>query len=125
MPKSPELSIKRLFAWCAIIKNLPLSRVSHPSTEATAREIASCSGLKGLHRLAGHNQQQWYRLPLGAGAPGQWVVPARQDGLMSILTPILPDNQTLPMLHNQVCRCFPHPNEPRLTSQDERRSLHN
>lgn len=55
---------------------------------------------------------------------GQWVVPSRQDGLMSILTPIFPDNQTLPMLHNQVCRCVSHPNEPRLTSQDEWRRMH-
>jgi len=33
---------------------------------------------------------------------GQWLVPARQDGLMSILTPIYPDNATLSVLHNQL-----------------------
>ena len=34
--------------------------------------------------------------------PGQWLVPARKDGLMSIMTPVYPNNETLSLLSNQV-----------------------
>lgn len=33
---------------------------------------------------------------------GQWLVPARKDGLLSIMTPVYPDNETMALLFNQV-----------------------
>ena len=36
---------------------------------------------------------------------GQWLVAARHDGLLSIMTPVYPDQPTLQLLLNQVsCR---------------------
>ena len=31
-----------------------------------------------------------------------WLVNARKDGLLSIMTPVYPDNETMALLHNQV-----------------------
>jgi hypothetical protein len=31
-----------------------------------------------------------------------WLVNARKDGLLSIMTPVYPDNETMSLLHNQV-----------------------
>ena len=33
-----------------------------------------------------------------------WLVDARRDGLLSIMTPVYPDNETMALLHNQVGR---------------------
>ncbi len=33
---------------------------------------------------------------------GQWLVSARLDGLLSIMTPVYPDEETLALLLNQV-----------------------
>ncbi len=32
----------------------------------------------------------------------QVLAPARRDGLLTIMTPVFPDNETLALLHNQV-----------------------
>jgi hypothetical protein len=34
---------------------------------------------------------------------GQWLVSARLDGVMSIMTPVYPDDENLSLLLNQVC----------------------
>ena len=33
---------------------------------------------------------------------GQVLAPARRDGLLTMMTPVFPDNETLALLHNQV-----------------------
>lgn len=34
---------------------------------------------------------------------GQWLVSARLDGVLSIMTPVYPDDENLSLLLNQVC----------------------
>lgn len=33
---------------------------------------------------------------------GQWLVSARRDGVLSIMTPVFPDEENLSLLRNQV-----------------------
>ena len=37
------------------------------------------------------------------GDRAQQRVPAGRDALLTIMTPVFPDNATLALLHNQVC----------------------
>lgn len=50
--------------------------------------------------IAGMGEQYEMQPPQDRSQP--WLVNARKDGLLSIMTPVYPDNETMALLHNQL-----------------------
>ena len=66
--------------------------------------IRLCDYLDGLVQVhvAGIGEHDEMQAPQDRSET--WLVDARRDGLLSIMTPVYPDNETMALLHNQVGR---------------------
>ncbi len=73
----------------------PLRRPDRPAASCTQCNIS----VRPQVHIAGLHEAYRMEPPRDRG---QWLVPARKDGLLTIMTPVYPDNETMALLFNQV-----------------------